>query len=84
VVSKGQFEMDENFAIYDHISHHSLENFFVEGMTRERYGELVNEILELSTEISKVNSLHKVVLVLDRITWEKVKRRLKIYLRRVF
>jgi radical SAM superfamily enzyme YgiQ (UPF0313 family) len=80
VVGKGLFNVDEEFGIYDHISHHSMENFFVQGMTRERYDMLVKEIMELSTELSKINSLHKVMLILDRLTWEKVMRRLKRFL----
>ena len=77
VIRNGKFKVDENFTVYDHIAHHSMENFFVDGMSRERYGQLVTEILQLSTEMSKINSIHKVMLLIDRLTWEKVKRRLK-------
>jgi len=80
VVSKGMFDMGNNFSVYNNISQHSLNNFFVENMSHEKYRELLDKLIKLSEYISEGRNFRKMWLIMNRLTWEKVKHRLKRYL----
>ncbi len=77
VVQRGMFPKTDDFTVYDTIGHHSQNNFFVEHVSRERYLQLLDEILALSTSISRRLTLRKALLKRHLVTPEWIRRKIK-------
>lgn len=74
VIDKRLMEPNCDYAIYDSIGHHSTDSFFMTNISRERYLELLNEVLKLSTEITKKLTARKLLLKAKMITPDRIKR----------
>jgi anaerobic magnesium-protoporphyrin IX monomethyl ester cyclase len=81
-VEKGLMIPDEDFEQFKYIGHHSSSNFFMYTMTQERYGELRDELLKLTTEISEKMTLRKFHYRLKNLTFKKVVRKLRLLARK--
>lgn len=82
VIHKGLFQGHADFSIYDRISHHSMENFFVETISRETYHLLLQRLLRLTTKMSDRLTFRKLWLKSGQITVDKLLSKAKNILNR--
>ena len=80
-VNKGLIPPNPDYSIYDSVGHHSIDSFFMTEISRERYRQLLNEVLNLSTEISNKLTPRKLLLKVKMATPERIKRFVKRKLR---
>ena len=80
-VEKSMFKKTSDYGIYDTIGHHSNKNFFTENISKEKYLQLLEEVLTLSTSISRRLTLRKLILKRHAITPERIKHKMRTLLR---
>lgn len=71
-------EHDDTYEIFKYIGHHSAHNYFMESVSREEYKEILNEMLEVTSNISNSMTYRKFVYRLKHLTLEKFMRKMKI------
>lgn len=77
-IDKGLLQHDDSYNIFKYIGHHSKYNYFMEKVSKEDYLEVLDEILELTTEISNSFSFRKFMHRIKRLSLEKIIRKLKL------
>lgn len=62
-----------DYSFYDSVGHHSTDSFFMTEITKEKYQKLLEEALELSTEITNRWTARKVLLKARMATPDKIR-----------
>lgn len=80
-IDKGLLKHDDSYSIFKYIGHHSRYNYFLQNVNKEDYLEILDEMVELTTEISNSFSFRKFIHRIKRLSLEKIKRKMKILYR---
>jgi anaerobic magnesium-protoporphyrin IX monomethyl ester cyclase len=81
-VEKGLLVPDEDYEQYKYIGHHSVSNFFMDTMTKEKYDELRDELLKITSDMSNKMTFRKFKYRLKNLTVKKVVRKVKLQIRK--
>ncbi len=77
-INKKLLKHDDSYDIFKYIGHHSKYNLFLEYVDKDNYMKILDEILELTTEITNSFNFRKFIFRIQRISLEKIKRKMKI------
>jgi radical SAM superfamily enzyme YgiQ (UPF0313 family) len=75
-INKNILKHDDQYEIFKYIGHHSTENFFLEHVSREEYRKILNEMLELTTDISNSLTYRKLMYRFRNLTVKKAIRKI--------
>lgn len=81
-VEKGLMTQDDDYEQFKYIGHHSSSNFFMYTMTQERYAELRDELLKITTDISSKMTLRKFHYRAKNLTFAKLVRKIRLIARK--
>jgi len=73
-VEQNLIKRDCDYSFYDFVGHHSTDSFFMKDIERERYRQLLDEVLILSTEITGRWTPRKLLLKARMATPDKIRR----------
>ena len=82
VINHNLMDKDPEYKLFNAIGHHSEMGYFAHHIPRERYLQLLNEALDVSTEISNKITVKKIFNRIKAITWKKLKNRARAVLLR--
>jgi len=74
VVDRGLMSPNPDYSIYDSIGHHSIDSFFMTDISREKYLGFLNEVLDLSTDMSSKLTVRKLLLKAKMVTPDRIRR----------
>ncbi|MCK5340494.1 MAG: radical SAM protein [Desulfobulbaceae bacterium] len=78
-LDKGLLEEDEDYEMYKYVGHHSINNYFLESVSREDFKEICLEIFALVAELNSRLNFRKLKYRLKTLSVSKLKRRILIY-----
>jgi len=68
---------DYDYSMYDSMGHHSTDSFFMTRIDRRRYSLLLDEVLDLATDVTGRLTFRKILLKSKMATPDKVARTMK-------
>jgi len=82
-VKKRLIKHDDSYEMFKYIGHHSSENYFLEDVSREDYKKLLDEILELTTNVSNSITIRKFMYRFKMLTFGKIARKSNLKIRKM-
>ncbi len=75
-VNNNLMEHDDNYDMFKYIGHHSTSNYFLQYVSKNDYKKMLNEVLELTTDISSALTYRKFMYRVKNLTLGKIARKL--------